>query len=282
MSTGEARPRVTLQRRRLWSLRASLGITRWVLYAVALVGVIATARDAIAPPPERTIVSAPAPAGPDAGAEWFALSFARAYLSWSADPAVHQRNLAPFLTAAVDPDAGLAPSPGSSEQLRSLAIAGERDGPQGERDYTIAADTGATGIRYLVVAVAPASTGGYVLARYPALVAPPTAARTGALDGPGLPAVADPAAVAVLERVLHNYLTGSDENLAADLAPGAQVEPAAAALSVRSVARLAVEPSGTVLATVVAADQAGDVFTLAYEVGLRQLDGRWEVTRIAP
>jgi hypothetical protein len=46
------------------------------------------------------------------------------------------------------------------------------------------------------------------------------------------------------------------------------------------VVRLAVEPSGVVLATLLAADVRGDLFTLAYEFTLRQIGGRWEITRI--
>jgi hypothetical protein len=43
-----------------------------------------------------------------------------------------------------------------------------------------------------------------------------------------------------------------------------------------------VEPSGAVLATVVAGDAGGDAFTLAYEISVRALAGRWEITRIEP
>jgi hypothetical protein len=33
---------------------------------------------------------------------------------------------------------------------------------------------------------------------------------------------------------------------------------------------------------VVAGDPGGNAFTLAYEVSVRQLGGRWEITRIEP
>ena len=82
MSARFPRGRVTLEPRRLWSLRASLGATRWLLYVVALTGVLATARNAIAPPFQRLVVT-PVPHAPDARAQWFALRFARAYLTWS-------------------------------------------------------------------------------------------------------------------------------------------------------------------------------------------------------
>jgi hypothetical protein len=270
---------VTLEPRRLWSLRISLGATRWVLYAVALVGVVATARNAIAPPRQRLVVAVASHVS-DASAEWFALSFARAYLSWSGDPSTSQRALSPFLGSDDDPHGGVTPAPGGVEQVRWLAIAGERDGPDGEQDYTVAGAVGEREVRYLAVAVAPGPGGREVLVRYPALVGPPTPEPAGELDGPGLPAVVNPAVVVVLNRALRNYVGASEENLAADLAPGALVDPAAPGLALRSVLRLAVEPTGAVLATVLAGDVGGDVFTLAYEVSLRLRGGRWEITRI--
>jgi hypothetical protein len=281
MSARVPRGRVTLERRRLWSLRASLGAARWVLYAVALVGVLATARNAIAPPFQRLVI-APAPRVSDAGAQWFALRFARAYLSWSRDPSEHQRALAPFLASSVDADAGLTPATGSAEQVRWLAIAGERGGAGGQHDYTVAADTGGGAVRYLEVAVARGADGGEMLARYPSLVDAPTADRARALDGDGLPPVTNAAVVAVLDRALPNYVGSSGQNLAADLAPGALVDAAAPGLSLRRILGLGVEPSGAVLATVLAGDRAGSTFTLAYEVAVKELAGRWEITRIEP
>ncbi len=281
MSTSSPRGRVTLEPRRLWTLRLSLGATRWVLYAVALCGIAATARNAIAPPLERLVVVASAPAS-DPSAQWFALRFVRAYLGWTGDLSGHERGLAPFLGPAVDPDAGLAPVAGSAEQVRWLAIAGERNGAGGEQDYTVAADTGSGSVRYIEVAVARGTDGSEVLARYPAFVGGPTPGRASGLDGAALPTVTDPAVVAVLDRALRNYLGSSEQNLAADLAPGALVDPIAPGLSFRDVQRLAVEPSGTVLATVLAGDAGGDAFTLAYEISVKELAGRWEITRIEP
>ena len=281
MSTSSPRGRVTLEPRRLWTLRLSLGATRWVLYAVALCGIAATARNAIAPPLQRLVVVASAPAS-DPSAQWFALRFVRAYLGWTADLSGHERGLAPFLGPAVDPDAGLVPVAGSAEQVRWLAIAGERNGAGGEQDYTVAADTGSGSVRYVEVAVARGTDGSEVLARYPAFIGGPTPGRASGLDGAALPTVADPAVVAVLDRALRNYVGSSDQNLAADLAPGALVDAVAPGLSLHSVERLVVEPSGAVLATVLAGDRGGSVFTLAYEVSVEQLDGRWEITRIEP
>jgi hypothetical protein len=274
------RAQVSLEPRRLWALRASLGATRFLIYAVALAGIAQTVRDTVTPAARRTVLER-IPAASDAGAQWFALSFARAYLTWSANPEVHQQALAPFLSPSQDQDAGLAPAPGGSERVAGLAVAAERNEPGGRREYTVAADTGGGRTLYLVVTVAPAA-GGYVLARYPALMAAPVPVAAGALDGSSLPAVTNGAVTAVLDRALRNYVSGSEQNLAADLAPGATVEPIAPGLSVRAIEHAAVEPSGSVLATVIAGDRAGDAFTLAYEVSFVQAGGRWEITRIGP
>jgi hypothetical protein len=270
---------VTVKQRRLRSLRISLGATRWVIYAVAFVGVASAARNAVAPPLAQRVIE-PAPRQSDVGAEWFALSFARAYLTWSSDPATHETALRAFIDGADDPDVGLAPAAGSAEQVSWLAVAAERDSRGGVHDYTVAAGTGGGTPRYLSVAVATAADGEDVLARYPALVTAPTPSRAGDLDGAALPTLTNAAVTAVLERAARNYIDSSSDNLAADLASGATVVPVEAGLTLRSVVRLAVEPSGAVLATLLAADARSDLFTLAYEFSVRQIGGRWEITRI--
>jgi hypothetical protein len=259
----------------------SLGAARWVLYAVALCGILATARNAVAPPRQRLVVEVGSRA-PDPGAQWFALRFVRAYLTWSSDLSGHEQALAPFLGSAGDRDAGLTPVAGSTGQVRWLAIAGEREGAGGVRDYTVAADTGDGTVRYVEVAVLRRADGSETLAHYPAFVGGPAPAPASGLDGGALPIVTDRAVVAVLDRALRNYVGSSDQNLAADLAPGAVVAPIAPGLSLRAIQRLVVEPSGAVLATVIAADAGGDAFTLAYEVSVTELAGRWEIARIEP
>jgi hypothetical protein len=260
-------------------LRLSIVATRWAFCAVALVVVAAFARNAASASRERVIAPA-APTAPDPAADWFALSFARAYLSWSTDPGTHQSGLSEFLSSADDPDAGLTPAPGAAEKLTWVEIAAEHPGTGGLRDYTIAAATTGGAIRYLAVTVARNADGREVLAHYPALVGAPSAARAGSLDGSGLPNVTDPQLVTVLTRAIRNYIDRSGENLAADLATGAQVAPVAPGLTMRALSRLAVEPSGSVLATVVASDQGGDLFTLGYELTPVRLTGRWEIARI--
>jgi hypothetical protein len=280
MSLAPNRAKVTLRPRRLWSLRASLAATRWVLYAVAAVGVAATVRNTLDPPVSRVVRVVTRPVS-DVSSAWFALSFARAYLTWSSDPTTPQPGVTSFMAPDGEQDAGLEIGPNSAERVIWTAVAAEQNGADGDRAYTIAAATGA-GVRYLVVVVGRGAQGLPVLAQYPTLVGPPGFDEASSLDGGALPAVTDPAAKAVVDRALSNYLTGSSENLAADLAEGAQVAPVAGGLTPRGIQRLVLEPSGSVLATLRAADAQGDVFTLTYELSLVEIHGRWEIARIEP
>jgi hypothetical protein len=280
MNETYARARVTLRRRRLWRIRLGLGLTRWVLYLVAITGIVATARNAVEPTVRRTVAISTKPAS-DARLAWFAVSFARAYFTWAPDPLVHQGDLAVFVASTEDQDVGLIPSPASAQRVAWAAVAAESTGPASIHDYTVAVATG-RGTQYLAVAVARGTGGRAFLARYPALVGAPGNAKAVNLDGGSLPAVTNGAASAVLERALPNYVDGSAENLSADLAPRALVQQAAAGLTLHSILRLALEPSGSVLATVRAADLQGDTFTLAYQVSLVESHGRWEIARIGP
>jgi len=263
-------------------VRVSRACMRWLLYALAIAGVAASVRNAIAPPAPRIVAAVSGPTLPDAAGQWFALQFTRAYLTWTTDPALRDRALGSFFGAEQSNDAGAVSAPGGVETVRTVAIADERTGAAGEHDYTVAATTGTGAMRYLAVAVARRTGGGERLARYPALVAAPTPLAASSLDGAGLPALSVSALTAVLDRALGNYIAGSAENLAADLAPGARVAPVAPGLSLTAVERLAVEPAGDVLATVEVDDSHRDTFTLAYQISVAQLGGRWEITDIEP
>jgi Conjugative transposon protein TcpC len=270
--------RVVLERRRLWSVRASLALGRWLLYGLALAGIAISVRDLARPRPPGVRAPSSAPAA-NLEAQWFALRFARAYMTFTADPAVRERALAPFIASGGDPDAGATPAGG--QRVVWAQIAAERDlGAQ--RDYTVAITTGTGALRYLVVALTPAPGGGETLAHYPALVAAPVPVPAGPLDGAVLPGLPGGALATVIERALRNYLAGSTENLAADLAPGAIIAPAEPGLQIQAVQRLAVQPTGRVLATLLASDRAGDRLTLDYRVGARLEGGRWLVTSIEP
>ena len=182
--------RVTLEPRRMWSVRASLAFGRWLLYALALSGIAVSVRDLVRPRAQVVRAQAPAPVA-SLEAQWLALRFARAYMTFTADPAVRERALAPFIAPGGDPDVGATPAVG--QRVAWAAVAAERDlGAQ--RDYTVALATQTGAVRYLVVALTPAPGGGEMLAHYPALVAAPlpvrrrNARRGGACGAPRRPA----------------------------------------------------------------------------------------------
>ncbi|HEY5198842.1 MAG TPA: conjugal transfer protein [Solirubrobacteraceae bacterium] len=275
-----AGPRVRLETRAFWRVRASASVTRWVLYATAAVGIIATARLAIAPP--RPPAARPAPvAVPDTGAEGFATLFARRYMTWSAaSPTAHADGLTAFVNAATDPDLGLGQPARGSQRVVWAGIVQAGIGGPGDHLYTVALDTGAAVLTYLSVDVVRAADGALRLGRYPALVGPPATTPATALDGGGVGAVSDPSLSAVVGRGLRNYLAGSRANLAADLSPGTVVSPPPEALEVDQIEQLRVERDGDVLATLVAHDADGTSFTLTYELDVVRSAGRWLIAAI--
>lgn len=272
--------RVRLDTRPLWLLRLAASLTRWVLYATAVVGISATVRFAVAPPRAPAAHVAPV-AAQDRGAEAFAVLFARRYLTWSAaSPAAHAAGLAAFLSAATDPDIGLGQPSHGSERVTWADVVQARAVADGEHVYTVALDTGVPTLTYLSVDVVRALDGALRLGRYPAFVGPPLMSPATTLGGGGVGDVSDAALSAVIGRALRNYLAGSRANLAADLAPGAAVSTPTDALVLDQIDLLRVERDGNVLATLVAHASNGTSFTLTYELDVVRTAGRWLITAI--
>ncbi|MEA2299411.1 MAG: hypothetical protein QOF77_2347 [Solirubrobacteraceae bacterium] len=279
MSDGE-RAAVRLDTRPLWRLRASASLTRWVLYVTAAVGVAATARLAVAPP-RASVVKLPPVAGEDHGAEGFATLFARRYLTWdAASPAAHAQGLAAFVGGGIDPDIGLGVPARGFQRVGWAEIVQARAAGSGEHVYTVAADTGGSAPTYLSVDVVRGGSGELSLGRYPALIGPPLIQPAETLDAGGVADVADGAVPTVVERALRNYLAGSAQNLAADLAPGSLVATPDGHLTLERVERLRVAGGGGVLATVAAHDPSGATYTLTYQLDLLQTGSRWLVAAI--
>jgi hypothetical protein len=277
-----ARARVTLAAKPLWRIRLARELPRMLLLGVSFAGLAASARYAISPPrpavPARARPAAPAQ---DLAAEGFAQLFARRYLTWEAnDPEAHQRSLAPYIGAGIEPGAGLQPPAGGEEQVQWTEVVQERSAAPGERVYTVAAQTDTAGLVYLTVSVARARSGALGLAGYPAFVGAPTSAAPSA--GGRLREVSDIALRTVVERALRNYLADAGAELAADLTSGAHVSLPAQALSLEAMQRLdwAAEGGEAVSATVQAQDAHGARYTLAYELDVAQTAGRWEVAAI--
>jgi hypothetical protein len=142
------------------------------LLLLAAVGVKATLA-----PRTTSVPSAPAPAAGvrDITEQGFAQSFARPYLSWDARrPDQHQRQVAAFLSEALDGDGGLQMPPrGEQRVVWTTAIQDQADA-HGDRVITVAAQT-TRQLLYLAVPVHRTERGFLVVPRYPALVGRPSA-----------------------------------------------------------------------------------------------------------
>jgi Conjugative transposon protein TcpC len=279
------RPQVTVVPRPLWRLRLARELSRWLLQALAVVGVLASARFAIAPPRAPTPkTSLPSTAPADLAAEGFAALFARRYLTWdSQDPEAHRSALAQFVGPGMDPDAGLQVPTAGEQQVQWTQVVQVRTLQAGERVYTVAAQTDTAGLLYLTVSVLREAGGELALGGYPAIVGAPATAPAEVAHGGRLREVEDPTLVTVVERALRNYLADSPSELAADLTSGARVAlpSPSLALSLRGVTQLSWAPGGgAVLAEVLAQDRRGAQYTLAYELDVMPAQGRWEVSAI--
>lgn len=279
MSDG-MRAGIRLETRPLWRLRVSASLTRWVLYVTAAVGVAACARFAIAPPRAKVVPAPPAVVA-DRGAEGFATLFARRYLTWAAaSPAVHQQGLAEFVGGAVDPDAGLGVPPRGSRRVDWTEVVQDRTAGPAEHVYTVAADTGGSTPTYLSIDVVRDRAGELQLGRYPAVIGAPVVRPAAALDSGGDGEVSDPNVSTVVERALRNYLAGSAQNLAADLAAGSLVATPPQRLALDRLEALRAARGGGVLATLAAHDGGGATYTLTYQLDLLHTGGRWLVGAI--
>ena len=210
------------------------------------------------------------------------MRFARSYLTWNAaEPQAHEDALAPFVGPGIDPDAGLQPPASGEQRVEAAEVVQGRESAPGEHVYTVAAQTDDAGLLYLTVSVLRTADGSLALGGYPAFVGAPASGPAQTQAQAHLHEVGEPALVTVLERALRNYLAASASELAADLTASAHVSLPAAALTLESVQRLDWAPgAGAVLAVVAAADARGAHYTLAYELDVARVEGRWEISAI--
>jgi len=276
------RARVTVSAKPLWRIRVAREWPRYLLSAVAVMGLAASARFAIDPPRPVIPRAAPAPAPPDLAAEGFAAQFARAYLTWNAaEPQAHERALAAYAGPGIEPGAGLQPPASGEQRVEWVEVVQERELAPGEHVYTVAAQTNDAGLQYLTVPTLRTASGSLALGGYPAFVGEPASGPAQAQAQTHLREVSEPALATVVDRALRNYLSGSGSELAADLTAEARVSLPAQALSLESVQRLDwASGPGAVLALVQAQDARGARYTLAYELDIARVQGRWEVSAI--
>jgi hypothetical protein len=277
------RAHVTVTTRPLWRIRLARELPRWLFYALAVAGLLASARFAIDPPRAAlpaALLRRPAPE--DLAAEGFATLFARAYLTWEAQsPEAREHALAPFVGSGMDADAGLQPPASGEQRVQWTQVVQQREPLPGEHVYTVAAQTDTAGLVYLTVGVLHPPGGALALAGYPAFVGPPASGPAQTDAGGRLREVSDPELSTVVERALRNYLAGSLSELAADLAAGARVSLPGMELALQSLQSLQWAPGGgAVLALVEAQDQRGAQYTLAYELDVVRAQGRWEISAI--
>lgn len=277
----QARATVTISSRALWRIRLARELPRYLLCAMAVAGVAASVRFAIAPPETKLAATAARVlAAPDRAAEAYAALFVRRYLTWNAvEPQSSVHALEPFLGPGMEADAGLVLPASGEQRVEWAEVAQAREPAPGEHVYTVAAQTDASGLLYVTVPVARAPDGNLALDGYPAFVGAPAA-------GPAQPGgrereVSEPALALVVRRVLRNYLAASASELEADLTNGARVSLPALSLSLESMQHLDWAPGqSSVSATVQAQDSRGVQYTLAYELNVIREQGRWEVSAV--
>lgn len=281
MSRPRSQTLVSVKPRSIGRIRLARELPRYLLQALAVIGLLASARFAIAPPrPVLARSSTSGSATVDRAAEGFATLFARSYLSWdSRDPEAHRLALAPFVGSWMEPEAGLQPPESGEQQVKWTQVVQVRALASGEQLYTVAAQTDTAGLLYLTVGVVREADGALALAGYPAFVGAPTA--TGAPAPARLREVEDPALETVVTRALRNYLARAESELDADLTAGAGVSLPDQTLTLQSLDSLDWSLYGrSVLATLRARDERGSQYTLAYELGVRLSAGRWEISEI--
>jgi hypothetical protein len=265
----------------LWRMRVARELPRYLVCALSVAGLAASARFAIAPPrPAAATALARTPPPPDRAAEGYASLFARRYLTWNAgEPQANQQALAAFVGPGMEANAGLQLPRSGEQRVEWVEVVQEREPEHGEHVYTLAAQTDTAGLLYLTVTVLRRSDGSLALAGYPAFVGAPASGPARAPTG--LREVGDSTLTIVVERALRNYLSASSSELAADLTGGARVSLPAMALSLESLQRLDWSPGGgSVVAVVQAQDRRGAQYALGYELDVAREQGRWEISAV--
>lgn len=273
--------KVTVTPRPMWRISLARELPRYLVQAAAVMGLLASARFALAPPKPPIVHSSPSSSAlVDRAAEGFASLFARRYLTWNAgDLEAHRLALAPYLNSSMEAEAGLQPPERGEQRVLWTEVVQARIASTGEHVYTIAVQTDSVGLLYLTVSVVREASGGLALGGYPAFVGAP--AWTGAVSPGHLREVEDAALTTVVRRAMRNYLVGAESELDADLAVGAHVSLPPVPLTLQALDSLEWSPGGrSVRAVVRARDQRDTQYTLGYELDVVSSAGRWEISAI--
>ena len=170
---------------------------------------------AIVSPARSTRSDTAASSSVDLAAEGYALQFARAYLS-GGDRVDLRRFLPVGLTRAASSHSAARP-----EAVDWAQISSDEPDPSGGRLITVAAGLGSgSSASYLAVPVSRAASGALRIERLPAFVGVPSTVATASSRGRR---VANPAVLAVVKRVLANYLSDRSSRLASGSRDGAAI-----------------------------------------------------------
>jgi hypothetical protein len=265
----------------MWRLQLASRISRYLLYATCVAGLLASVRFAVDPPRvERQAIAASIAPADDPAAEGYATLFARRYLTWeAAQPQLGEQSLEPMIGAGLAQDAGIVLPRSGAQHVLWAEVIQARTERTGAHIYTVAAQTDTGGLLYLTVGVEREADGSLAIAGYPAFVGAPQSGP--AQSAAQTPEVSDRALAAVVERGLRNYLAAASEELAADLSSHAPISVPQLGLTLESVQRLSWSSDRrSVLAVVQARDARGVRYTLGYELDVADVEGRWEISAI--
>jgi hypothetical protein len=272
---------VTITTHPMWRVRLARELPRYLIWTLALSGLAASARFAIAPPRAPRAKLAPVTPSADRAAEAYAVLFTRRYLTWNAaEPLGNSKALRSFIGNGASSTADVQLPPEGTQTVEWAEVAQEREPQPGEHVYTVAAQTHPSGLLYLTVTVQRLQGGALTLTSAPAFVGPP-ASTVQPPPARQPPAVEERGLEVVVRRALTNYLSGSAGELAADLAGTARVSLPTVQLALHDMTRLTWAPGGgAVVAVVQVSDPRGAAYTLAYEVDVTRTQGRWEISAV--
>jgi hypothetical protein len=258
----------------LRSVRAYAAVPRLLLYGLVGILCIAGLRAAVAGPAESAAPPPPPVELPDTSVAAFAEGFARTYLTWDEEHSESREEaLSTYLADQLEDDGGLSPGDGSVQDVSWTAVVAAEPGDE-RTLVTVAAQT-TSRLAYLSVPVARDDRGFLTVADYPAFVGPP--ATSSDYDPPPEDEVDERQLAKVVERAVGNYLGRSVDNLRADLTPGAVVSLPPESMQLTDTDSITwVEEPSRVAIQVEAEDDAGDSWTLRYELEVTKSD-RWYV-----
>jgi hypothetical protein len=273
------------------SVLARVGrVVLWLAVGFVLVRGVGAVLDTSATRGPAGVRASAAQVWPDDEARAFAVSFTRAYLSFSPnDPAGYARRLTPFVSDEVAASVVPRFAPGGPTQVvQTASVARVARVDAGRAFVTVAATVASAAdvsARYVTVPVARDGAGGLVVYDLPSLAAPPGRATVAAVETESL-APGDEGAIGdVLTRFLRAFLAGRAADLEYFVPAGVHIGALAQRYELVGVDSLAQIGAGsprarTVLIAVRARDATtGAVYALRYRVRMVRRD-RWYVAAV--